>query len=150
MRATLLRQHCLKMLGDHFTYDVRVSEKSQIIKRGIYRWVRHPSYTGGDTQVFKHCRNWETCYAAHTGRSIFMSDQRAVSYDPLRGFRSERRAVNTRSCCSNWSLQPNDAGPEVALLVNELSFSADFTYIRNRPVAASNGLLLLIDGAQSG
>jgi protein-S-isoprenylcysteine O-methyltransferase Ste14 len=26
---------------------VRVSEKSQIIKRGIYRWVRHPSYTSG-------------------------------------------------------------------------------------------------------
>jgi protein-S-isoprenylcysteine O-methyltransferase Ste14 len=45
--GALLRQHCLKMLGDHFTYDVRVSEKSQIIKRGIYRWVRHPSYTGG-------------------------------------------------------------------------------------------------------
>jgi protein-S-isoprenylcysteine O-methyltransferase Ste14 len=45
--GALLRQHCLKMLGDHFTYDVRVSEKSQIIKRGIYKWVRHPSYTGG-------------------------------------------------------------------------------------------------------
>src|ERR1700758_416861 len=45
--GALLRQHCLKMLGDHFTYDVRASEKSQIIKRGIYRWVRHPSYTGG-------------------------------------------------------------------------------------------------------
>jgi protein-S-isoprenylcysteine O-methyltransferase Ste14 len=45
--GALLRQHCLKMLGDHFTYDVRVSEKSEIIKRGIYKWVRHPSYTGG-------------------------------------------------------------------------------------------------------
>lgn len=45
--GALLRQHCLRMLGDHFTYDVRVSDRSQIIKRGIYRWVRHPSYTGG-------------------------------------------------------------------------------------------------------
>jgi len=45
--GALVRQHALKMLGDHFTYDVRVSEKSQIIKRGIYKWVRHPSYTGG-------------------------------------------------------------------------------------------------------
>jgi protein-S-isoprenylcysteine O-methyltransferase Ste14 len=45
--GALLRQHCLRMLGDHFTYDVRVSEQSQIIKRGIYQWVRHPSYTGG-------------------------------------------------------------------------------------------------------
>jgi protein-S-isoprenylcysteine O-methyltransferase Ste14 len=25
----------------------RVSEQSEIVKRGIYRWVRHPSYTGG-------------------------------------------------------------------------------------------------------
>ncbi|MGH7784446.1 MAG: methyltransferase family protein, partial [Candidatus Binatia bacterium] len=45
--GALLRQHSIRMLGDHFTYRVRVSEKSEIIKRGIYRWVRHPSYTGG-------------------------------------------------------------------------------------------------------
>jgi protein-S-isoprenylcysteine O-methyltransferase Ste14 len=45
--GALVRQHAIKMLGDHFTYRVRVSEKSEIIKRGIYRWVRHPSYTGG-------------------------------------------------------------------------------------------------------
>jgi protein-S-isoprenylcysteine O-methyltransferase Ste14 len=45
--GALLRQHCIKTLGDHFTYKVKVSDHSEIIQRGIYRWVRHPSYTGG-------------------------------------------------------------------------------------------------------
>lgn len=45
--GALLRQHCLRMLGDYFTYRVSVSEKNTIVKSGIYRWVRHPSYTGG-------------------------------------------------------------------------------------------------------
>jgi len=45
--GALLRQHCFRMLGEHFTYEVKVSVKSQVVKRGLYRWVRHPSYTGG-------------------------------------------------------------------------------------------------------
>jgi protein-S-isoprenylcysteine O-methyltransferase Ste14 len=45
--GALLRQHCIKMLGNHFTYKVKVADDSQIIQSGIYRWVRHPSYTGG-------------------------------------------------------------------------------------------------------
>jgi protein-S-isoprenylcysteine O-methyltransferase Ste14 len=45
--GAFLRQHCLRMLGDHFTYEVKVSEQSEIITHGIYKWVRHPSYTGG-------------------------------------------------------------------------------------------------------
>jgi protein-S-isoprenylcysteine O-methyltransferase Ste14 len=45
--GALLRQHCLRMLGAQFTYRVKVSDGSQVVKRGIYRWIRHPSYTGG-------------------------------------------------------------------------------------------------------
>jgi protein-S-isoprenylcysteine O-methyltransferase Ste14 len=45
--GALLRQHCFRMLGEHFTYQVKVSAHSEVVKRGIYRWVRHPSYTGG-------------------------------------------------------------------------------------------------------
>jgi protein-S-isoprenylcysteine O-methyltransferase Ste14 len=45
--GALLRQHCFRMLGNYFTYTVRVSESNEIVRRGIYRWVRHPSYTGG-------------------------------------------------------------------------------------------------------
>ena len=45
--GALVRQHSIRMLGDHFTYQVRVSRQSEIVKRGIYKWVRHPSYAGG-------------------------------------------------------------------------------------------------------
>lgn len=43
----LLRMHCWKMLGKHFTGDVRASADQPVIEDGAYRWVRHPSYTGG-------------------------------------------------------------------------------------------------------
>ena len=43
----LLRRHCFRMLGDSFTYDVRVTATQQIVERGAYRYVRHPSYTAG-------------------------------------------------------------------------------------------------------
>jgi protein-S-isoprenylcysteine O-methyltransferase Ste14 len=42
-----LRRHCFKMLGDSFTYDVRVSAGQRVVERGAYRYVRHPSYTAG-------------------------------------------------------------------------------------------------------
>jgi protein-S-isoprenylcysteine O-methyltransferase Ste14 len=45
--GALLRQHCFRMLGEQFTYRVQVSAGGGIVRRGIYRWVRHPSYTGG-------------------------------------------------------------------------------------------------------
>jgi protein-S-isoprenylcysteine O-methyltransferase Ste14 len=43
----LLRKHCWKMLGQHFTGDVKASADQPVIESGAYRWVRHPSYTGG-------------------------------------------------------------------------------------------------------
>jgi protein-S-isoprenylcysteine O-methyltransferase Ste14 len=43
----LLRQHCWRMLGKHFTGDVKASSDQPVIEQGIYRWLRHPSYTGG-------------------------------------------------------------------------------------------------------
>jgi protein-S-isoprenylcysteine O-methyltransferase Ste14 len=45
--GSLLRRHCWRMLGAHFTGDVKASADQPVIQRGIYRWVRHPSYTGG-------------------------------------------------------------------------------------------------------
>jgi protein-S-isoprenylcysteine O-methyltransferase Ste14 len=35
------------MLGKHFTGNVRAAADQPVIDRGAYRWVRHPSYTGG-------------------------------------------------------------------------------------------------------
>lgn len=42
----LLRNHCFRMLGPHFSGTVRVEPDQPIVRRGAYRWVRHPSYTG--------------------------------------------------------------------------------------------------------
>ncbi|MFZ0953316.1 MAG: isoprenylcysteine carboxylmethyltransferase family protein [Candidatus Sulfotelmatobacter sp.] len=48
----LLRKHCWKMLGLHFTGDVKASADQPVIDKGAYRWVRHPSYTGGILMYF--------------------------------------------------------------------------------------------------
>ena len=42
-----LRRHCFRMLGESFTAVVVVKPEQQVIERGAYRWVRHPSYTAG-------------------------------------------------------------------------------------------------------
>lgn len=43
----LLRRHCWRMLGASFTGDVRVRADQQVVDRGAYRVLRHPSYTAG-------------------------------------------------------------------------------------------------------
>jgi protein-S-isoprenylcysteine O-methyltransferase Ste14 len=45
--GSLLRRHCWRMLGKHFTGDVKASTDQPVIDRGAYHWIRHPSYTGG-------------------------------------------------------------------------------------------------------
>jgi protein-S-isoprenylcysteine O-methyltransferase Ste14 len=45
--ASLLRRHCFRMLGKSFTGDVRASADQEIVTRGAYRYLRHPSYTAG-------------------------------------------------------------------------------------------------------
>ena len=45
--GSLLRRHCWRMLGASFTGDVRASGDQQIVTRGAYAVLRHPSYTGG-------------------------------------------------------------------------------------------------------
>jgi protein-S-isoprenylcysteine O-methyltransferase Ste14 len=43
--AGLLRRHCFRMLGTSFTGAVIVQPDQAIIERGVYKWVRHPSYS---------------------------------------------------------------------------------------------------------
>ena len=43
----LLRRHCFRMLGDSFTFAVRVRSGQMVVDRGAYKYVRHPSYTAG-------------------------------------------------------------------------------------------------------
>lgn len=45
--GSALRRHCFRVLGSYFTYAVQVAPEQQVVDRGAYRWVRHPSYTGG-------------------------------------------------------------------------------------------------------
>lgn len=43
--GSLLRRHCFRMLGTSFTGDVRASADQQVVTRGAYGLLRHPSYT---------------------------------------------------------------------------------------------------------
>jgi protein-S-isoprenylcysteine O-methyltransferase Ste14 len=45
--GTLFRQWAIRTLGQYFTRSVRVSSDQAVVQEGPYRWVRHPSYTGG-------------------------------------------------------------------------------------------------------
>jgi protein-S-isoprenylcysteine O-methyltransferase len=45
--GSLLRRLCRHTLGEYFTGDVQARVDQPVIERGPYRWVRHPSYTGG-------------------------------------------------------------------------------------------------------
>lgn len=47
LAGTLLRRHCWRMLGRSFTGAVVVRPGQQVVERGAYRLVRHPSYTAG-------------------------------------------------------------------------------------------------------
>jgi protein-S-isoprenylcysteine O-methyltransferase Ste14 len=45
--ASLFRRHCFRMLGASFTGDVRARPDQEVVTRGAYRVLRHPSYTAG-------------------------------------------------------------------------------------------------------
>lgn len=45
--GSLLRRHCWRMLGASFTGDVRARADQEVVTRGAYRLLRHPSYTAG-------------------------------------------------------------------------------------------------------
>jgi protein-S-isoprenylcysteine O-methyltransferase Ste14 len=45
--ASLFRRHCFRMLGPSFTGDVRARPDQEVVTRGAYRVLRHPSYTAG-------------------------------------------------------------------------------------------------------
>ena len=42
--ASLLRRHCIRMLGADFRGDVTVRPDQPVVQRGAYRYLRHPSY----------------------------------------------------------------------------------------------------------
>ena len=44
--ASLLRRHCFRMLGNDFRGAVTVRDDQEVVERGAYRFLRHPSYSG--------------------------------------------------------------------------------------------------------
>jgi protein-S-isoprenylcysteine O-methyltransferase len=44
--GAILRRYCFNALGKSFTGEVIVAPDQRIVQDGIYRLVRHPSYTG--------------------------------------------------------------------------------------------------------
>jgi protein-S-isoprenylcysteine O-methyltransferase Ste14 len=42
--GSLLRRHCYRMLGPHFTPEVRVLAGQPVVDRGAYARLRHPGY----------------------------------------------------------------------------------------------------------
>jgi protein-S-isoprenylcysteine O-methyltransferase Ste14 len=47
LAGSALRRYCFRTLGRYFTGNVRVQPDQPVIEKGLYRVVRHPSYTGG-------------------------------------------------------------------------------------------------------
>ncbi len=45
--GALLRRHCFRMLGASFTGDVQARADQEIVQRGAYSILRHPSYSAG-------------------------------------------------------------------------------------------------------
>jgi protein-S-isoprenylcysteine O-methyltransferase Ste14 len=43
----ILREWAVFVLGRHFSVVVALEANHRLIKRGPYRWLRHPAYTGG-------------------------------------------------------------------------------------------------------
>jgi len=56
-----LRWYSIQVLGTSFTCEVSTRPGQEVIQTGPYRWIRHPSYTGGLITVLGVlvcCVNW--------------------------------------------------------------------------------------------
>jgi protein-S-isoprenylcysteine O-methyltransferase Ste14 len=46
LAGVALRWYAISILGQYFTRDVAVSSNQQVVQRGPYRLIRHPTYSG--------------------------------------------------------------------------------------------------------
>lgn len=44
--GVVIRWWSILTLGRYFTVDVTIQQSHEVVQRGPYRWLRHPSYTG--------------------------------------------------------------------------------------------------------
>jgi protein-S-isoprenylcysteine O-methyltransferase Ste14 len=83
-----LRWYSIRVLGTSFTCEVSTRPGQEVIQAGPYRWVRHPSYTGGLITllgVLVCCVNWASLAAmivALAGYSYRIRiEERALAHD---------------------------------------------------------------------
>ena len=44
--GSIIRTAAIRTLGSNFTYKLCIREKHDFVQSGLYRYIRHPSYTG--------------------------------------------------------------------------------------------------------
>jgi protein-S-isoprenylcysteine O-methyltransferase Ste14 len=102
--GSLLRRHCWRMLGASFTGEVRASADQEVVTRGAYSILRHPSYTAGiilSTGMGIALGSWGSAallaissFAAYSYR--MMVEERALVAaigEPYRVFMSTRKRI---------------------------------------------------------
>jgi protein-S-isoprenylcysteine O-methyltransferase Ste14 len=102
--GALLRRHCWRMLGSSFTGEVRASADQQVVTRGAYAILRHPSYTAGillNTGVGIALGSWAsagilalTTFAAYSYRIAVEERALLVAIgEPYRQFMTTRKRL---------------------------------------------------------
>jgi protein-S-isoprenylcysteine O-methyltransferase Ste14 len=102
--GSLLRRHCMRMLGESFTGDVRATPDQQIITRGAYALLRHPSYAAGvmlNTGIGLALGSWASALIAAASSLALYSYRMAVEEralvaalgEPYREFMRTRKRV---------------------------------------------------------
>ncbi|MGE5324451.1 MAG: methyltransferase family protein [Actinomycetota bacterium] len=115
--GALLRRHCFSMLGASFTAVVVVKPGQQVIERGAYRWVRHPSYTAGMvlfTGTMLALANWLSVVIALLGAILAYAyrvhvEERAlleILGEPYRAYMARTKRLSPSSSESNASAKP--------------------------------------------
>ena len=51
LMGTAIRMIAIRTLGDFFTYELCIRKEHTIIQHGLYKYIRHPSYTGSLFEV---------------------------------------------------------------------------------------------------
>ena len=77
--GSLLRRHCFRVLGASVTGAITVRPDQEVVARGAYRWVRHPSYTGAILLldgIGMALGNWLS-FGIVAGASLLLSSYRA-------------------------------------------------------------------------
>jgi protein-S-isoprenylcysteine O-methyltransferase Ste14 len=104
LAGSLLRRHCWRMLGASFTGDVRARADQQVITRGAYSVLRHPSYTAGilmNTSIGLALGSWASTLILGVAAVAVYSyriavEERALSMaigEPYRAFVATRKRL---------------------------------------------------------